>query len=321
MEEVGLPAPIQRQLDQAAELERQLAGEVATPEAGNTVPELESPVTATPAEQPVVDLQTPPPVQQPVVSEETWEQKFHVLRGKYEAEVPRLHRQVNELSQQITDLVAKASAAPVTPEPTEELLVSKADEETFGADLLDAMRRVAREETSKVAKVVDQKVDEKVNPVRDRVAQDAATKFWGAVDSAVPDFEVVNQDPRWFQYLDSRIPGTRNTYRSAATAAVESHDAGALVEIITNWKALVTPKAVDASTPAPSRAQAELQRQVAPSTNKTNTPTETQTGRIWSGAEYAAALDPRNLQRLSSSEYADQIAEAEQALAEGRVQW
>ena len=71
----------------------------------------------------------------------------------------------------------------------------------------------------------------------------------------------------------------------------------------------------------PAKAKPNLNAQVAPSSSRASAPNPGAGKRTWTSAEYAAALDHRNLHRMSREEYDAQIAEAELALAEGRVQF
>ena len=73
--------------------------------------------------------------------------------------------------------------------------------------------------------------------------------------------------------------------------------------------------------PAPTRAKPNLNSQVAPSSSRSSTPQAEGASRIWTGKEYADALDHRNGQRMERAEYEALIAEAETALAEGRVRF
>lgn len=317
--DVKLPEQIQRQLDQAAAIEAELYGNAETPVVGNTeaVPEA-APEVVVPAEQPAepVAPQVTPPVH------DAWEQKFNVLQGKYNAEMPRLHTQVRELTEQLQTAL-RAMEKPAAPDPVVPMKITAADEDKFGADLLDAMRRTAQDEVSKVTKEIDARVDTKVKPVADTLQQTVSDNFWSAVDSGVPDFNAVNVDPRWFQYLDTRIAGTKMSRRDAAEAAVAKHDASSLVELVNDWKRSITPPASPQPpvvVPVNTEAQANLNRQVAPYTRKDAAAPQA-TGRIWSGAEYQAALDPRNEHRMPHAEYEALVAVAEMALAEGRIRW
>lgn len=316
--EAALPEQIQRQLDQAAAIEADLYPNTETLASENTpVVEDEAAPVVPQAEQPVEDV-AQPQVTPPAPADELWEQKFNVLRGKYEAEVPRLHAQIRELTEQIQVLMRRQET-PADPPPPEPKLVTPADEEAFGTDLVDMVRRTAQEIVTKATKEIDKKVDNAVKPVADKVAQNAVEQFWGAVDTAVPDFNTVNQDPRWIQYLSVRIPGTQITRRDAAQRAIDGNDASSLVELVNDWKTSVAAAPTPQVT-APAATHKSLESQVAPSSRQDTAPSKP-AGRIWSGEEYEAALDPRNAHRMPKADYEKLVADAEQALAENRIKW
>lgn len=319
--DVVLPGTIQRQLDEAAAIEASLYGEAEAPAPvesteGNTeVAETNEPVVETQAQQQAEDVA--PPAPKPV-QDDVWEQKFNVLRGKYEAEVPRLHSQIRELTEQLQSAVSRLDSMATKPEPVADP-VAEADEEKFGSDLIEAVRRAAQAEVAKATKDIDKKVDAAVKPVAEKQVQDANARFWNAVDSGAPDFDQVNADPRWFQFLDTRIVGTQMTHRDAANAAVAKHDATALLELVNTWKQSVAP-APSPQVPGNTPSREDLNRQVAPTTRRDAAAPQPQ-GRVWTGAEYEAAQDPRNLHRMPKDEYEKLVAESELALQEGRVKW
>lgn len=312
----ALPRAVQAQLDQAEALQAQLAAEAAPP-SGNPEP-------AEPAPEPHLQLVEPQPQPQPTnqaptVPDETWEQRFRIMEGKYKAEVPRLHDQIRELTDRLDQAVKSLETKP-EPKPEAKKFVTDADVEQFGADLVDMARRVAREEfdilSTQLADMLDKRfgdVTAQVQRTEQQVVRSAADKFWDTVNAAHPDFEAVNNDPKWFAFLDERIPGTRLTRRQVAQTAIQEHDAQTMCEQLKLYKDGIAPPAAPAKKP-------DLNRQVAPSSSRAAAPAEP-AKKIWSGQEYAAALDHRNLQRMSREDYDALVAEAEQALAEGRVQF
>ena len=312
----ALPKAIQAQLDQAAEIERQLAAPVE----GNTDPVVtEDPK---PAEQLPVENATQATVTT-TVPDETWEQRFNVLRGKYDAEIPRLHQQLREYSEQLTVLTEKLSQKPQEPEQPKQDRVTDKDREEFGADLLDAAARAAedvfdRREASLLTKIekMISAVAGQVQTVEERQVVTEADRFWSAVRAVHADFNAVYSDQRWFDYLDQRVPGTRFTRRATAEDAIKRFDAEVLIEMVTAFKDTLPKKPTE-----PSKPTTELQSQVSPSTSQASSAPSADTGRIWTGAEYAAAMDHRNLQRMTKDQYEAMVAEAELAAAEGRVKW
>lgn len=314
----ALPKAVQEQLDRAEELQRQLA---------NPAPEQGTP-EAEPTPEPEV-AQPQEPVQQqtqatPSVPEETWEQRFRIMEGKFKAEVPRLHEQNRELSERLEQAV-KALEDATKPKPQETKLVTDADVESFGSDLVDMVRRAAREEFDVLSKQFAGELDkrfgmvaQKVEQTEKVVAKTAQDKFWDSVYKDHKDFDAVNNDPRWFEFLDTKVPGARFTRRSLAEDAISKLDAESLNEQLKLFKEAITPQ-----QPAePPKPKPNLNSMTPPNTSSASAPPAgSPQGRIWSGAEYAAALDHRNLQRMSRADYDAQVAAAESALAEGRVRF
>lgn len=312
-----LPKAVQAQLDAAEALQAQLVN--PAPVEGN--PEV-APVTEAQAPQPVETVVQGTRVTEPN-PDNNWEQRFRVIEGKYRAEIPRLHDQNRELSERLEQALKALEEKAQTP-VEEKKLVTDADVESFGEDMVDMVRRAAREEFDALAKKFAGELDKRFGAVAAKVEQteqvvvkSAKDKFWDAVDTKHADFEAVNSDPRWFAFLDTRIPGSRLTRRTLAEKAIAELDAEALVEQINLFKESL-PKA---EPQQPAKQKPNLNSQVAPNTSGASNPSPDPVGKIWTGAEYAAALDHRNMQRMSRADYDALVAEAETAFAEGRVRF
>jgi hypothetical protein len=244
------------------------------------------------------------------------------MEGKYKAEVPRLIEQNRALTEQL-DRALAALDAKAKETPPETKLVTDADIEAYGDDLVDMVRRAAREEFKTLSEAFSAKLDQRFGDVAakaERAEQQAVKsetdKFWDAVNAAHPDFDAVNVDPRWDAFLDTNVPGTRFTRRAVANDALNRFDAGVVVEQLAAFK-----DSIGVGKAAPTRAKPNLNSQVAPSSSRSSTPQAEGASRIWTGKEYADALDHRNGQRMERAEYEALIAEAETALAEGRVRF
>lgn len=312
----ALPKQIQAQLDQADALQAEMDA-AAAPQEGN-------PEAAPAATQPNLQLVEPPEQGAQVAQPEyaVLEQRFRVMEGKYKAEVPRLIEQNRTLTEQL-DRALAALDAKAKETPPETKLVTDADIEAYGDDLVDMVRRAAREEFKTLSEALIAKLDQRFGDVAakaDRAEKQAVKsetdKFWDAVNAAHPDFDAVNVDPRWDAFLDTNVPGTRFTRRVVANDALNRFDAGVVVEQLTAFK-----DSIGVGKAAPARAKPNLNSQVAPSSSRSSTPQAEGASRIWTGKEYADALDHRNGQRMERAEYEALIAEAEKALAEGRVRF
>lgn len=321
-----LPKAIQAQLDEAAEIEKQLT----QPETQGTEPTDTEPV-ADPAPEPapeVVPQSEPASEPKQEVPEETWERRFKTLAGKYEAETPRLHQQIRDLQAQLQSqaetLIELKSRPEPAPEPVKPLVTSD-DEESFGADLVNLMRRVASEATNSVADRMARleaaasqinTLQQKVTEVSTSQAQTAEERFYAKITEAVPDWQEVDKDERWLAWLAEYDPVVGGPRQNALNAAGETLDAGRVAALFNQWKALTVVPQQQAAV----QTQAELQRQVAPSKSKATTATPV-TEKIWSTDEYERAFDPRLRATMSVDEVTKLQAEADRAAAEGRVRW
>ena len=322
---MDLPKAIQAQLDEAAEIEKQLKQPETPPETTDTDP------VADPAPEPAPEaVPQSEPASEPKqeVPEETWERRFKTLAGKYEAETPRLHQQIRDLQTQLESQAQALIEMQSRPEPTREPvkpLVTTDDEESFGADLVNLMRRVAAEATNNVADRMARleaaasqinALQQKVTEVSTSQAQTAEERFYAKISEAVPDWQEVDKDDRWLAWLAEYDPIVGAPRQTALNTAGEALDAGRVIALFNQWKALnVVPQ-----QQATSQAQAELQRQVAPSKSKATT-AKPVTEKIWSSEEYERAFDPRLRATMSNDEVAKLQAEADRAAAEGRVRW
>lgn len=310
-----LPAHIQRQVEEAEAIEAAIAAEQAARETPTDTQPVEAPVEA-----PVAETVPEPQVKAlPDAEEETWHSRFNTLQGKFNAEVPRLYEQLRESNKAIADLRAELDRKNQQPEPVQVAqTVTSEDEEAFGSDLIAVMKKVAKQEAAEAAKQAEaltRTVDRKVDAVLKDQEVTAGEKFMGAIAKAVPDWEVVNADPKWLDWLGEYSPETGAPRQAALDAATDSLDSNRAIALFKLFKSLQP-----APVAAPDKTQQELQSQVAPA--KTAAPTSNPSpDRIWTGADYERAYDVRLINTMSESEVTELQAEAERAYNEGRIRW
>jgi hypothetical protein len=144
--------------------------------------------------------------------------KYKVLKGKYDKEVPRLHRQLREAqqySQQLLDRMNKLEIQlqnmKTQPKPKEPEAPALTQDEidTFGPDLIDIIRRVAKQETGVVLDQSLRPVKESVKQVQETVAQEKQTmaksareKLIEALDEKVPEWKTLNTDEDFLNWLE-----------------------------------------------------------------------------------------------------------------------
>lgn len=319
----ALPRAVQQQLEEADRIMQQGAAPA------ETVAEPPEP----PAEPPPVAAAAPvaPPVAQPVEPPQDaayWRARFETIEGKYRAEVPRLNQALQETQQALAQLrgqvesVQRQSVPPAAPPAP---LVSDADETKFGADLIDLVRRVAREERrgveemlTRVEKTIRSYAPhiERVQHVEKQVIGTREEQFYSALSSAVPDWQTVNQDPRWLKWLEQfeTLAGkTRQQLLDEAAAGFDAKRAAAMFNLFKSSEA--------AQQPSPqAQAQSELARQVAPSRSATTT-VQPQGEKVYTAQEYQYWLDYRRIHDTPKEKLEKMLAEMDRALQEGRVKF
>jgi prefoldin subunit 5 len=241
-----------------------------------------------------------------------------VLQGKYNAEVPRLRNQVRDQGTQIQSFqsqltatqnllaslsaqreTAPAASTPATP-PTTTKLVKDEEVKEFGADLIDVIRRAAREEMSGMLPEIDrrvapvaQRIDQVAQAaqhVGQRVAQNDQQSVLALLASVVPSWQEMNQDAGFLEWLDQVDPFSGAQRGVLLKQAYKAHDGPRVVAFFDGYlkeHAAVTPPAAPKPAAATTAPQRSLEQMVAPGTPKTGA-ASTQDGsgkRVWSRAE------------------------------------
>ena len=319
---MALPRQVEAQLKELEEIEKQLAAQQnpqATPE--EPAPQPAEPAEPTQKTEPVApqpEVKPEKPVE-PEVPEETWQQKYKTLKGMYDAEVPRLHADLRDLKGQVDNLRKAAETKPAEPAKTAkvEKLVTDADVQAFGEDLIEVQRKVAREVAAEfrgeldAMKAENEKLREQLNTTGSQVSE---ASFEQRLYRLVPDFQKVNADERWIGWLNEVDPLLRAPRKSVAQEAFNHGDAEAVAHYIGMFKASIAP------AEQPSDKAAELEKQIQPKRSASNAPVSPQ------AKTYTDAQVQKMFQKsveLSSRGQRDEAmkleAEIDAAYREGRV--
>jgi hypothetical protein len=333
-----------KQVRAAAEEANRIAGEIKkAQDAANGVPPPDPAAAAQPAAgaAPATDQsQGQPSTPQPAAAVtplpvEAWEQKYRVLQGKYNAEVPRLQTQLRDaqtkleqLQQQVIatqGIVASFSqrqaAAPAGQGSThvpQSSLVKDDEIRDFGPELYDFIQRTAKQ-------AVLPEVENQLNPMRQQVQRVANTasqvaqratltdqeRVIATLAKEVPNWEQLNENEDFLNWLDLTDPYSGEIRGDLLKRAYQRNDAPRVVAFFKgflNENAVVTPP----PTPAPPQGgpQRTLDEFVAPGTPKPAAGAPNEAGkRTWTEAEIkqfyddaAAGKFRRNPQRYAEIE-------------------
>lgn len=284
----NLPASVRRQVENANRLVEQLN---APPQAAPAAPQAAAPAPApaTPAPAPAAPAPPQPP------AEDATEHKYRVLQGKYNAEVPRLQKQLNEQEQLIKDMrqqltnaqtmlasLSSGQPAPNAQPPAQPAARRVKDEEIrqFGPDLYDFIKRTSLEavepELTKVAQPIQQrlaKTEQAAQTAASTVAADAVQKMYTLLNDKVPDWTVVNEQPEFLAWLSEVDPYAGAPRGQLLSQAYQANDGPRVVAFFLGFKnenAAISPPQETAPPAAPAAPgpEAQLLQLVAPGTPK-----------------------------------------------------
>ena len=285
---MALPRQVEAQLKEIEAIEKQLEqGQQQQPtEPVEPAPEPTEPVEATtPEPEPTEPVEPTPKPVEPEPQEEKWEQKYKTLKGMYDAEVPRLHAQLKDLKAQMDSLRQAAETKPVEqPKPVaKEKLVTDEDVQAFGADLIEVQRKVAREVAMEFRADLDAMKSEN-EELRKMLAQTgnqvSEASFEQRLHRLVPDFDQINLDPKWVDWLNEIDPLLRAPRKSIAQEAFNRGDAEGVAHYVSLFRQTTEPAAAPKS-----KAKSELERQIQPTRSAATAQTASPKGRIYTDSD------------------------------------
>ena len=234
--------------------------------------------------------------------EDPAEQRYRVLKGKYDAEVPRLHRQLSEVQGQLQgmrELVAtlqtrqESHQEEQTP-PQKSVDISEAEVEEFGSDLIDLIGRKASQVlTGEVSKIWDKirDLEQGVGGVKKHVVQSARDKVFAALDGRIENWRDINTDPAFLEWLDRVDPFTGQQRGQQLRKAFEENDP---TRVIAFFNGFLQENAAVSPPPGGSHAQeqggkgkpkVDMGKLVAPGKPRAGTAGAQSEKRVWTQKE------------------------------------
>lgn len=317
-----LPQAVQDQIDHADALMAQMnaapAGQADTPQ------EPEPPAPQPPVEEHDPQAQAPQPAAQVPPVDSDWERKYRVLQGKYNAEVPRLTEQIQSLSAAMTEMQEQMrDAQKQRTEVEAKSLVTDADREAFGADLVNLAERIAKQQMLPLQAELQrvQQVNEQLQSQLQRNTEEVQVTsqqgFLAGLSRLVPEWETMNEDPAFLGWLQEQDPVFGVQRQDALDRAAARLDVKSAAAVFNAYKAVAEPAQVK---PAKSPKD-ELQSQVAPSRSRAGVAPEVDAGatKIWTNNEIAAFYSNARQGHYTPEQAARIQADIDRAASEGRV--
>jgi hypothetical protein len=308
---MALPKRIEEQGKRAEELQKQQIDL----QQGVTPPPVEAP--------PVVEKKAdpPPPVEpaaevKPAILDgpesKEWEQRYRVLQGKYNGEVPTLQRENRQLRSdlqavkdevgQLRDQLRSQPAAPKTEDQFREL------KEQYGPEFVDFIKQVATSVVPQPQTIDMAAVDERIRPVEEATVRSLKNSFFGELAMMAPDWERKNTDSGFLSWLMERDSLSGRSRQELFDEAYSRLDAQRVSAFFNGYGG--APNVGVASTVADTM--------VTPSTAR-NQPPPPAGKKIWRQAEIANFFTLVRQGRYSAEEAAKIEQDIFAAQAENRV--
>jgi hypothetical protein len=237
---------------------------------------------------PLAQVEPTEPPKQP--EDETWERRYKTLQGMFNAEVPRLKSEVNDLKNQLSTAIARLDlASEVKSEglSSDQRLVTDKDVEDFGGDLVDLIKRqateVAQSELSKkISKLEEEnaQLHRQVDGVSERQGESSRRDYFAELSRLVPDYEDINVDQGFLDWLNEVDLLSGNQRQEYLNQAFNTFDPIRTATLFNTYKELV---GAPTTSKQPNKS---LERQVAPGTSRVSSASAvTGSDKVWSMTE------------------------------------
>jgi DNA repair exonuclease SbcCD ATPase subunit len=271
-----------------------------------------------PAPKPAEEPAAPPPAP-PEADAAEWRARYNTLRGKYDAEVPRLAKELREikernkaLDEQIaslrTELQTAQAKAPATP---------ALDDLNLDPDLVAYIEQRAQAIAAQQMEPMRQMVDESKADREARLAreqdEERKTRFLNELTEFVPDWQAFDKEPGFDAFLKQQDEATGSSRQDVLTSAARSYDVLGVARVFNRYRT------VRAATPAAQQVIPDLSQQVVPSASGTaqvvagdkKVLRASEVRKFYTDVSRGAIRDPERIKSMQ--------AEIETAQREGRI--
>lgn len=258
--------------------------------------------------------ETPPAEEQkPQSGTEDWKHKYQVLKGKYDAEVPELTNRlmalsstldsqgalIQELQQKLQEPAAETGKAA---EPAQKFdILDEAEFDGYGENILKLVRQlnalIKRQSDPQPKQNAGPDIEARIGRIEQRVIQSAEEEYYSTLDKSLPDWRVLNRDPKFLAWLQQPDPITEIQRMTAIKRAAGMFNARQVIAIFNAYKR--DSGIVD--KPTPVKKDIKDQVSVVPST---------------SGPEGDSELEARERKKYATRE---EFQEAKNRFIKGRL--
>lgn len=274
---MGVP----KQVEEAAALAEELFNGITA----QTAPEEEPEETST-ANQQEPDSETDDehdvPHDDDVEELRKFKDRYLSLKGKYDAEVPRLHGELKELKQSVFERLGQM-AEQKKDEPTEPVLDKMAKlKEEYGDEFIDNIREILKLEVEPLLNNSFKPMQEQVASIEETQVEAARQNFANYVSGKVQgDWQALWNNPseKFVEFLQQPDPSGLHTYGELISAYSDKWDADKVSIVFNTFFEQNQPK--QKAAPKSNPVQDAM---VAPSRNTQHTTPDAGEKRVWTKA-------------------------------------
>lgn len=289
------------------------------------------------AEEPTGEVvETQPAPEDP--NSDTFEQRWRTLQGKYNAEVRKtaeLAGRVSTLEGMLAQLQERAIQQP-EPQQQEpqvpETLVSQEEIDDYGSDLIDVMKRAAKEAVKDELdglRAENDSLKAQIGGVGKKIELDDRTRLFARLDSELDGWRDTNVDPEFLGWLEQMDLYSGEPRKVLLNHAFENNDFDRVSTFFRGYlgEVAAVSRAAQPTEPQPQpkpngKGKVPLESLVAPGVGHSGSADSTKDqGRIWKESDignfYADAR--KGAFRGREDEYRRIEQEIQQAMNEGRI--
>lgn len=273
-----------KQVDEAVDLAEQLFNQMHPTEETST----EEPVVE--EDIPIEEAEEVVPHDDDLVELRKFKSRYQSLKGKYDAEVPRLSQELKDLKQSVFERLDQAVKKP---EVAKEEEVNESEfldsfKEKYGDEFADSLVELFTRESKKSQKPIH----DKVTSIEDTQQKTAQSNFVNYIDEHLNtdrekplDWQGLwsGKDPKFLEFLEKPDPSGLYTYRQLAELYNENWDADKLVSIFKIYDSENKP-VVKEVKPKTNPVSPQRQALVAPNRTNTHVTPDTESKQIWTSS-------------------------------------
>lgn len=250
---------------------------------------------------------------------DTRNKEYREMERTLNADIVERDRQLQQFSARLDELERKPPPAPeppdfgtiLSPEDLSALDTQGLSPEamTVITKLVHAVsQKTSADATAPLAKTVEQAV-QVADQNNKNITQAGVQRFFQALKDSVPDWEDINEDPKWHAWLGERVTGTDYTRQDVVNHAQSQLDPSGIIGLLNDFKAMSTGTATNPPPPPAKKGMDEAVETVVPASTDT-TVLNPNTDKIYTKAEinkfYADAAmgkykaDPEEMKQMEA---------------------